>query len=135
MQFYLAARYSRAEEMREVQSHLEALGHKVTSRWIEQPHGADSDIIRSRQDIAEQAAVEDLEDLTAADVVISFAGNGSSKKEKPSKGGRHVEFGVGLALNKESVVIGTPENAFHWLPNVDRYDTIEDYIETLEQSE
>lgn len=35
---YLAARYSRNAEMRGVRDVLEGLGHKVTSRWIDQ-HG------------------------------------------------------------------------------------------------
>lgn len=131
MRIYLAARYSRAEEMRKYRRVLETMGHSVTSRWIDQPHGGNSDKIRGEQDVAEQAAIEDMEDLIKADMVLSFAGNGDSTKKKASKGGRHVEFGAGLALNKMSVVVGEPEHAFHWLPNIERYSSFEEFADAI----
>jgi hypothetical protein len=134
MRFYLAARFSRAEEMCEYRDVLHELGHKVTSRWID---GAERDgefREKNFQQVSEIVAVEDLEDLANADVVLNFAGNGKSTKKKPPKGGRHVEFGVGLALNKMTVLIGEPEHAFHWLPSVERYATFEDYLDVLENN-
>lgn len=132
MRIYLAARYSRAAEMREYREVLKELGHTVTSRWIDEPHGNDSEKIRGTQSQGEIAAIEDMEDLSKSDMVLSFAGNGQSTKAKPSKGGRHVEFGAGLVLNKLSVLIGEPEHAFHWLPNIERYASFEEFIDTLE---
>lgn len=133
MRFYLAARFSRREEMREYRDALNELGHKVTSRWISEDEREDLKGM-SRQQVSEIVAIEDLEDLANADVVLNFAGNGKSTKKKPPKGGRHVEFGVGLALNKMTVLIGEPEHAFHWLPSVERYDTFEDYLDVLDHN-
>lgn len=135
MRFYLAARFSRAEEMQEYRDALVALGHDVTSRWIDGGARRPEFKGRSFQDVSEIVAVEDLEDLAKSDAVLSFTGNGKSTKKKPPKGGRHVEFGAGLALNKWSVVIGEPEHAFHWLPNVERYASFEEFLDSLEEAE
>lgn len=135
MNFYLAARFSRAEEMCKYRDVLHALGHKVTSRWIDGAERQGEFRDRNFQEVSEIVAVEDLDDIAKCDCVLSFTGNGESKKRKPAKGGRHVEFGVGLALNKISVVIGEPEHAFHWLPNVERYESFAEFIDTFEIDE
>lgn len=127
MRFYLSARFKRQEEMREVRDALVDLGHKVTSRWIDADYGNNSDLLRSRQDVREQAAVENTEDIADADVVLVFTGSGR-------RGGANVEYGIAIGINKLCIIIGEPENTFHWLPSVDRYATIEDYLETLEES-
>jgi hypothetical protein len=36
-----------------------------------------------------------------------------------NRGGRHVEFGLAVALNKRLIVVGYRENLFHWLPQVE----------------
>lgn len=136
MKIYLASRYSRHEEMLGHARTLEAAGHQVTSRWIYGNH----DIVDSDRhaDIErnERVAIEDIQDLTKADCVISFTEvEKASKIKKPSKGGRHVEFGVGLAHNKLMVVVGPRENVFHWLPSVDVYDTLEDFLSTVIETE
>lgn len=132
MRIYLAARYSRHEEMQENAADLEAAGHTVTSRWIRGSHKLDPD----RVDEAERFAIEDIEDLTKSDVVVSFTETDEkAAKKRPSKGGRHVEFGIGLALNKRLVVIGPRENVFHWLPNVEVYDDLESFMNDPENEE
>jgi nucleoside 2-deoxyribosyltransferase len=131
MRLYFAARFSRRDEMREYRKVLEDLGHEVTSRWINEDERQDLKN-KSRQEVSEIVAVEDLEDLAKSDVVLNFTGNGKSTKTKAPKGGRHWEGGVGFALNKPSIVIGEPEHAFHWLPNVDRYASFEEYLDSLE---
>jgi hypothetical protein len=118
---YLAARYSRNDEMRGVRDVLEAFGHKVTSRWIDQ-HGGN--LLESL--VAEKLngdpggcsgyADADIEDLSAADVVVSF-----TSADGGGKGGRHIEFGLALGLGKHLVVVGPRENVFHTLPAVEWY--------------
>jgi hypothetical protein len=120
---YLAARYSRAAEMQGVRDVMQALGYEVTARWIDHHGGKYPGSFTPAQlnddpvycaDIAEC----DLEDLRRAETVISFtcADNGG-------KGGRHVEYGAALALNKKLVIVGPRENVFHALPHVTHYHT------------
>jgi hypothetical protein len=115
MKIYLAARYSRHDEMRGVRDFLEkALGHKVTSRWIDL-HGGDQlesaaqEVLNSDPESVAHFGIHDIEDVSFTDK----AGGG--------KGGRHVEHGLALGLGKRVIVCGPRENIFHTLPQVEHY--------------
>lgn len=128
MNIYLAARYSRIDELNFYKRELEAWGHIVTSRWLNgehQIHGYDAYQVARGNDLVtfpEKAALfaqDDVEDLAAADVVISFSEeprNGNS-----GRGGRHVELGLALAQEKRLILVGPRENVFHCLPMVERW--------------
>ena len=121
MKVYLAARYSRNDEMRGVRDVLEALGHEVTSRWIDQ-HGGNllesfvAEKLNDDPGHCARYAQADVDDLAAADVVISFTAAGGG-----GKGGRHVEYGLALGLGKRLVIVGPREHVFHTLPQVEHY--------------
>ena len=127
MNIYLAARYSRYPEMQGYAKDLEAMGHVVTSRWILGDHEVRADGKAETDAWAPRWAQEDWEDLQCADCVISFT---EAPGDVPgrARGGRHVEFGAALALEKQVVVIGTRENVFHWLPQVIFFPAWEDYL-------
>ena len=118
MKIYLAARYSRMEELRGYADELVAAGHVITSRWISGGNGipetADVDMESQR------FALEDYRDLSAADTVISWTE--PPRVESTARGGRHVEFGLALAMGKRLVVVGPRENLFHTMPNVYQFD-------------
>lgn len=121
LRIYLAARYSRHAEMQGVRDVLAALGHTVTSRWIDQHDGAleasyTQEKLNADPEECGVFGVHDVEDLAAADVVISFTSAGGG-----GKGGRHVEFGLALGLGKRVVICGPRENIFHALPHVEWY--------------
>lgn len=120
---YLAARYSRHPEMRGYRDDLEAMGHKVTARWIDCHTDVVGDFTSSFTQEFLNANPEkcgplgqhDIDDLDAAEWVISFTGGGL-------KGGRHVEFGYALATGKRLVVVGPRENVFHTLASVEHFE-------------
>jgi len=115
VRIYLAARYSRNSEMREVAAYIRARGDEVTSRWINGSHEiGDHPSDEARRVLAE----EDYEDLVRADAVLCFS---EEPRSNNSRGGRHVEFGLALALNKPLFVIGPKENVFHYLPGITHY--------------
>jgi hypothetical protein len=128
---YLAARYSRHPEMQGVRDVLTALGYEVTSRWIDQ-HGGDvleSFVASKLNDDPEHCArygVVDLEDMAAADTVVSF-----TSTDGGGKGGRHVEFGWGLAAGKRMIVVGPREHIFHTLPGVEHYENWSRFVMAL----
>lgn len=120
---YLAARYSRHGEMRGVRDVLTALGYEVTSRWIDQ-HGGKLETsytpekLNAEPDECAALGQHDIEDLAAADTVISF-----TTADGGGKGGRHVEHGLALGMGKRVIVCGPRENIFHTLPQIEHYSS------------
>ena len=138
---YLAARYSRREELCEYRSELERAGYTITSRWLNgshqilpngEPLGRDQEALiesgAAPSDVRGQFAAEDWADLLAADTVISFT---EPPRSKASRGGRHVEFGAALALNKRCIVVGHRENVFHCLERVEYFETWDEVLDAL----
>jgi hypothetical protein len=127
---YLAARYSRNDEMRGVRDVLHGLGFEVTSRWIDlhtdvmgdHATSFDAATLNTTPERCAPIGQHDLRDLERADWVINFTcGTGG-------KGGRHVEFGVGLAIGKRMFVVGPRENVFHTLAGVEHFPTWRDFV-------
>lgn len=120
---YLAARYSRNDEMRGVRDVLTALGYEITSRWIDCHAGKyltsfTPETLNADPDYCGKIGQKDVEDLSAADTVISF-----TSTDGGGKGGRHVEFGLALGLGKHLIVVGPRENVFHTLPQIEHHET------------
>lgn len=114
---YLAARYSRNEEMRGIRDVLVGLGFEVTSRWIDLhpdvvgdfEKSFDADTLNAEPERCAPLGRHDLDDIDRADWVVSFTcGTGG-------KGGRHVEYGYALAKGKLCFVVGPREHVFHTL--------------------
>jgi nucleoside 2-deoxyribosyltransferase len=127
MKIYLAARYSRREELCGYRERLEQLGHTVTSRWLKGNHQISNEGIplnelglpfRGPDDQAAEMrarfAAEDLADVRTADMLVAFTEEPRSIK---TRGGRHVEFGYALALGILVVIVGPEETVFHWGQN------------------
>jgi hypothetical protein len=131
MKVYLAARYSRNAEMREVRDLLLGLGYEVTSRWIDQHGGMVLESIAAEKlnDSPGECrgyAEIDVADLVVADAVISF-----TSADGGGKGGRHIEFGMAHALGKRLIVVGPRENIFHTLPAVEVCPDLESALSLL----
>ncbi len=125
MNIYLASKYSRMEELRSYRAELQALGHTVTSRWLDGNHEASDESDPTNADLV-RWALEDIEDIHASDLLICFTGGEKST-------GRNIEFGIMLASNALGAVmiVGPRESVFHHLPKVGHCDTWADALETL----
>ena len=121
MRIYLAARFHRSGEMLDVAGALSRAGHFITSRWI---HGR-----QNAPDLV--SAVEDIEDLSDADCLVSFTERPTEGVSWAARGGRHVEFGVALAMGKRLCVVGPRENIFHHLPRTEVFRSLAELIEAL----
>lgn len=133
MKVYLAARYENRQEIAMYAEMLKLLGYEITSRWVFGNHEASvvNGVTGDRwNENGPRFALEDYQDLIAADMVISFTEEHDAPK---SRGGRHVEFGMAVALKKLLVVVGPRENVFHWLPVVRLYRTWEEAFTWLEE--
>lgn len=127
MKIYLAAKYSRHPEMRVVRREVEALGHSVTSRWINGNHES-LDVV-GRTGHNQRFAIEDWTDLKESNLVLWFAE--PEKIEGRNRGGRHVEFGLALAWGIRIIVIGRHENVFHYLPELTHLATLNEALYLL----
>jgi hypothetical protein len=129
LNIYLASRFSRREQMRELAAELRRRGHTVTSRWLETEWvNRPDESSAAPPEYREQYAVIDMDDVKSADTVVSFTeapGDGS-------RGGRHVEFGLAAAWGKRLVVIGHRENLFHHLPAVQFFASHWDWLRSLD---
>jgi len=131
MKIYLASRYSYHKELQNIAHILIKQGHEITSRWIWGNHqiddkGLSAEIAREER---ERFATEDYEDILKADTVMSFT---EIPRSSNSRGGRHVEFGMALALKKRCIVVGHRENVFHCLPFVEFYEEINAALEAVD---
>ena len=121
---YLAARYTRREELNGYADQLREIGYSVDARWLLGEHQVHEggDKIDGLQNIPDEAipfARDDVEDVLRADFVVSFT---EPPRSNNSRGGRHVEFGMALASGKNLIVVGPRENIFHALPDVHRFN-------------
>lgn len=120
--YYIASKsQSQAKELR---TKIEQRGRVVNASWIDQKDFGNGppydDALRAYY------ATIDLTEARTCDQLILISENGKS-----SKGGRHVETGVALALEKPVHLIGEKENIFHWHPLVRTYVSVEDFIRSL----
>ena len=99
MRIYLAGKYSRRLELLAYAERLEALGHTVTSRWLRfAGEAVDRDLAKpANRQFAAAFAHGDIDDLRAADLFIAFT---EEPYAEASRGGRHVEASMALALHK-----------------------------------
>jgi len=129
--FYLAARYSRREELLGVREFIEAIGGDVTSRWLRGNHYTDDEGTPVDEDghaltnepataasMRERFAAENLLDIRMCDTIVVFT---ESPRSTRTRGGRHVELGIALGFNKHIMVVGPRENIFCWLPEIEYY--------------
>ena len=121
MKVYLAARFSRREEMRRYAGELAELGHEVTARWVVGPPQAShhpDQVSGHSQAYEERVSVEDLKDVADATCIVCFS---EQPRSTNTRGGRHVEFGLAVAGEKRIILVGPRENVFHFLPQVENF--------------
>ena len=113
MKVYIAAPYPCRDEAIAIMHKLEAAGHEVTSRWLKSP-----------DELADEHARKDLDDVARADVLLAI---NAEAWENKGTGGRHVEFGYAIALGLRLVLIGRRSNIFHYLSDVHVIAKLEDF--------
>lgn len=123
---YLAARYSRKNELRGYASELAEFGVEITSSWLKEEYDPNVSIKELTDRENYQVALQDLEDIVEADTMVFFA---EDQNNQPPRGGRHCEFGFALALKLRIVVIGEKENVFHYLPEIVHYPSWREFVD------
>lgn len=130
---YLAARFSRKNEIKEKAKELEALGINVTSRWLDETADPNSDLKEFDDDAHTEVAQVDIEDIDAADVLVLFTENPELGFKR---GGRHFESGYAHGKGIPVVTLGPRENVFHYLKpiiNIESWEDLKANLKFLKQ--
>lgn len=113
MKVYIASAYQTRDTVRAHVADLTSVGIQCTSRWLNEKVEITPGTVGAATDLSDEAVRQhvstDLTDVAAADTLVLFT---ASATGHIGGGGRHVEMGYALALDKHVVVIGTPENVF-----------------------
>jgi hypothetical protein len=149
MKIYLAARYSRRLELCGYRDQLREMGHAVQACWLDGEHqisdigtpiGEHGESLVEKRDgenlspdensdraasLRRKFAEDDFQDVRACDLLIAFTEPPRTDKGR-SRGGRHVELGIALGLQKIVYVVGPRENIFCWLHFVNAFSTWEE---------
>lgn len=110
---YFAGSFNRKPELLEYLREFEAAGNYCTSRWLKNDHELDFQDDRSKLNYSGFGftyALEDVDDIVKSECIIFFS---SANHPSKGRGGRHTEFGIGLALGRPIFIIGERECAFH----------------------
>lgn len=102
---YIAAPSEEQTVALKLVSELKKYDIYTTSRWIWEDLNVD----------LEEWSVKDLQDVFDADVLVAY---NPIQYANTGTGGRHVELGYALALEKPCIVYGARTNVFHYHPKV-----------------
>jgi nucleoside 2-deoxyribosyltransferase len=126
VKIYLAAPYSRKDDMNVYAQELRDAGFTVTSRWLDENHPPSVQMTDLTPKEHRQFARRDIHDVQSADAMVFF----TDPTKTILRAGRHVEFGIILGLNcisdkvRSILVVGLEhENLFHYSPYVYHYPT------------
>lgn len=115
MKFYIAAKFCARHRIKPLNARLEELGFENTCPWFlfDVDDSADLDSLGgySKEEHAEQA-IRDIDAVRPADVFII------DTFDETNTGGREVELGAAIILNKRIEMVGPIRNIFHMHPNV-----------------
>ncbi len=130
---YLAARYSRKDEIKQKSLELIDMGINCTSRWLDEKCSPTTTMAETGDAFCLEVANTDIEDIDRADVLVLFTEN----PEIPFvRGGRHFESGYAYAKGIQTLTCGPKENVFHHLQkiaNFDNWETIKEVLQTIKE--
>lgn len=118
MQVYLAAAWSRKEEIKKIADELTALGINVQARWLNEPS---SPTIGSTGDqFMKERAEIDVEDVCAANILVRFSDNlrVAAVPAHLATGARMFEMGLAWSLHKTIIVVGGFQCVFDYLGDI-----------------
>lgn len=130
MKVYMAARYSRKDEIAKYARLFRSQGIEVSSTWFDEPHTPTVQLSDVSEVLLREYATRDLAEIDIANAFIFFS---ESDQTWNRRGGRHVEFGYALASGKRILVIGPIENIFHHVRGVEHVDSLEMAIWKLKE--
>lgn len=127
---YLASRFSLQKEHLPRIADLEANNMLCCARWITEEPELSAETTPGLDELRAEWGQKDYNDVVDADAMVAFSESPDGDVPGRSRGGRHVEFGIALALGIPIIVVGPKENIFHYLVVPNRIE----HVETWEQA-
>ena len=117
MRVYLAAAFSRKDEIRAVAEELKSLGIDVQARWLYEPKTPPEEI---KSNFMRERAEIDEEDVLAADVLVRFSDDlrATHVPSHLATGARMVEMGMARINGAKIIVVGGQQCIFDWWKEV-----------------
>ena len=113
MKVYIAAHYSKKEEVKQAVRDLDDLGIEVTSTWHNEKDNPHSHLTDNGRQTNQYRAIRDLAELKAATHLVFFS---IGLKKCFTRGGHCYENGAGDILGLKTIVVGERQHIFHHLP-------------------
>ena len=135
MKIYVAAPYAARPMVAEFLGQIAAAGHEPICRWADGTHPVGQAGNASEATLDERITwgEDDLEDIDRSHAVIVFTAEAAGiPPEQATSGGRHIETGYAIGKGKLVILVGQPENIFHWLPEVYAATDGADALDTLD---
>ena len=126
MKVYLAARFEQKTELKALVPLLAQHNLRVQARWLDENISPTSQLSDLTPDYCAEQARIDLDDIESCDIFVFFG----DVVAKTTRGGKHFEAGYASGLGKRIVVVGPPENIFHYLPGIVHYLDIDQFLES-----
>lgn len=130
LKVYLASRFGRQAELREVANKLRAARIEITSRWLDDPSDLPEGGPVSSSGDPVALARRDLDDIDECDVLVLFTEDPATIVPGAQRGGRHFECGYAHRAGKGVVIIGPVENMFHYLMTA-VYESADEWLSML----
>ena len=134
MKIYLAAAWSRREEILSVAERLRAVGVEITSKWLTEESGM---MVGGEEKFLRERAYIDLEDVDAADALVRFTDTVPTDVSLVPKhlisGARMFEMGYAKARGKTLYVVGGKQNVFDRLDGIIHVKDVDALISLLSQ--
>jgi nucleoside 2-deoxyribosyltransferase len=130
MKIYLAARFDRKDEVRELYNQLIEQGHEITYDWTThkmiKPY-------HENQEIAHEYSSNDMEGVKNCDIFILITADGGT--------GTFIELGAAILSNikhnkPEIFVIGehNTKSIFYFHPSVKRKNTVQEVLDEIKKN-
>ena len=125
MRVYLAGAYKFAEFLEGWAKEFRRFDFEVVSTWHRDavPGVEDGDLDAEAKAAAAWCC---LEEVSRAEAIVSYC-----PMVADGRGGRHVEFGAGLALGVRQLVVGWPETIFHFHARVTVCENVHEAVAVL----
>jgi nucleoside 2-deoxyribosyltransferase len=128
MRLYLAAQFSRRDELRNYGNELQKIGIDVTAEWLyEQSVG---EAMGSNPAHTREIAQRDIRDIDRCNLLLLFT-NGPEKLIV--RGAHHFEAGYAYGRGINVITVGPQDNVFYYLPCIKNFPTWDDAFEHLKR--
>ena len=113
---FIGGYFGTREDVLPIRKGLEAVGHTVVARWLDETPVATPEATHWGK-----LAVEDLLDVRAAQIFVL------DTRTMTPRGGREVELGVALERGMPVYIVGPQRNVYHYLARA-VFATVDDFL-------